>query len=180
MNALREYTIKIANLEEKVYTHSFKADNSFFKAFEQDLIEKGDFETNLSIEKTGSMLRLKFKIVGSVGLTCDRSLEEFDEYFDLDEQLIIKFGDHYEELSDEIILLPKDQAEFNIAQHLYDYIALTIPIKKLHPRFRDDEDQDETEGHVVYSTADKEDETDSSADELFDPRWEALRKLNKN
>jgi uncharacterized metal-binding protein YceD (DUF177 family) len=54
-------------------------------------------------------------------------------------------------------------------------------MKKLHPRFRTDEeemeDEEEIEGILVYQTP--EDETPEEPEEE-DPRWAALKKLKGN
>jgi uncharacterized metal-binding protein YceD (DUF177 family) len=69
-----------------------------------------------------------------------------------------------------------------MAQHLFDYIGLAIPMKKLHPRFEVDE---ASVGDIlIYSTA----QDDPSATEEgtgedegpADPRWDILKKLNNN
>jgi uncharacterized metal-binding protein YceD (DUF177 family) len=54
---------------------------------------------------------------------------------------------------------------------MYEFIALEIPMKKLHPRFQNETD-DEAEGKVIYSSG-----TEASEDEPIDPRWEVLKKL---
>jgi len=53
---------------------------------------------------------------------------------------------------------------------MYEFISLEIPIKKLHPKFRDEED-DNGEGKIVYKSESKDDDSD------IDPRWEKLKKL---
>jgi uncharacterized protein len=190
LDKLREYTIKISQLEEKQYVHHFEDNDTFFRNFEQDTIAKSQFEVSLTLEKTALLIRMDFDIKGTLGLTCDRSLDQFDFPFRCQETLLIKFGEKYEEPSDELLILPFETAEFNVGQPVYEYIWLQVPIKKLHPRYRnlaneEDWDDEEAEGQVVYSTADHEpdppatDVADAEAS-LLDPRWAALVKLKNN
>jgi len=48
---------------------------------------------------------------------------------------------------------------------------LSIPIKKLHPRFKAEEEDDESDVKIVYRTSEEEE------NEHVDPRWEKLKKL---
>jgi uncharacterized metal-binding protein YceD (DUF177 family) len=83
---------------------------------------------------------------------------------------------------DENVLQIVPETQFiNIAQHLYDFIGLAVPMKKLHPRFieeTDEDEEDESEGLLIYTTgtADEE-EDDDDEDGPVDPRFEALRKI---
>lgn len=56
-----------------------------------------------------------------------------------------------------------------LGQYIYEFIALAIPMKKLHPRFQDEPDD---EGSIIYTS-----DTDKKEEEEIDPRWEKLKKL---
>jgi uncharacterized metal-binding protein YceD (DUF177 family) len=175
VKALTQYDIDIYGLKDKQYVYDFESGSEFFEELEQDLIENGRFKTHLTLDKSATMMILIFHIVGAVELVCDRSLEVFEEPIDIHERLILKFDDHDEQLADDIELIRHEAVRINIATYIFEYIALTLPMKKLHPRFRTDDDNgDEEEGILIYQTP-EETEPESSEDE--DPRWAALRKL---
>ncbi|WP_420149642.1 YceD family protein [Spirosoma sp.] len=179
MNVLRTYDIHIVGLENKRYEYDFTSDDAFFAALEQDLIEKGSVQTHLVLDRSETMLRLDFHITGTVEQTCDRSLDEYDEPVDTRQTMLLKFGDHNEELSDDIELIERNTATINVARYIFEFISLSLPMKRLHPRFRDEEDSDDDlqNGKVIYrSDADTNDEEQPDVD----PRWAALRKLNNN
>ncbi len=169
---LSKFDIHIHGLEEKRHTFEFEGGDTFFEAFEQDLIGKGNFKAIVNLNKNSSLVQLDFEIKGSVELTCDRCLEEFDEPIHIFEKYIYKYGDRHEEITDELEMIPHGTATVNIAQHIYDFIGISLPMKRLHPRFRD-EDFDE-DGLLLYST-DKETEEEKAQE--IDPRWAALNKL---
>lgn len=182
VNPLRDYDIHIVGLDNKRYEYDFTSGDSFFAALEQDLIQKGQVQTHLNLDKSETMLRLDFHIVGTVELTCDRSLDEFDEPIDTRQTMLLKFGDHNEELSDEIELIERNTATISVARYIFEFIGLALPMKRLHPRFRDEDDADDDEqnGKVIYrSDPETEDEQDDQP-AAVDPRWEALRKLSNN
>uniref|UniRef100_UPI003B3A8B07 YceD family protein n=1 Tax=Spirosoma sp. TaxID=1899569 RepID=UPI003B3A8B07 len=109
----------------------------------------------------------------------DRSLDDYDEPVDTQQTMLLKFGDHNEELSDEIELIERSTATINVAHYIFEFISLSLPMKRLHPRFRDEDDaDDEQNGKVIY----RSDPETTSEDEQpeIDPRWAALRKLSDN
>jgi uncharacterized metal-binding protein YceD (DUF177 family) len=87
---------------------------------------------------------------------------------------MFKYGEEEAELSDEIIIINRDRVSLELGQYMYEFISLSIPIKKVHPKFQDDEDDDDdSEGKLIYSS-----ETEISDEEKeVDPRWEILKKL---
>ncbi len=179
MNELKQYEIPILKLENKRHEYEFAGDDAFFGAMEQELIEHGRFRATLILDKTETMLHLTFRIRGSYTLVCDRSLDPFEEPFDTTQKLILKYGDQPQEVSDEIEIIRWDTPVVNVARYLFEFISLTVPMKKLHPRFRQEEEGEEeaeTEGKLVYSS---KGEPDEEADEkpAVDPRWEALNQL---
>ena len=60
--------------------------------------------------------------------------------------------------------------EINLAQIIYEYIFISIPMKKVHPNYLTENENEF--GEIIYKS-----ENDSS-DDAIDPRWDALKKLN--
>ncbi|PWK26146.1 uncharacterized protein DUF177 involved in 23S rRNA accumulation [Arcicella aurantiaca] len=136
---LNTYKIDIFRLENKQHLHEFEGGDDFFVALEQDLISKGNFKATVVLDKSETMIQMVYKIVGSVELTCDRSLDTFDFPFDITQKMILKFSDRTEEITEELMLIDRNTQYINVAQDVFDFIGLQIPIKKLHPRFTHDE-----------------------------------------
>jgi uncharacterized metal-binding protein YceD (DUF177 family) len=182
VNQLRQYDINIIGLEPKRYEFNYSSGDAFFQALDQQLIKQGDVQTHLILDKSETMIRLDFSITGVVERTCDRTLDLYDEQVDTRQTLFLKFADRNEELTDEIELIERNTATVNVARYIFDYIVLSMPMKSLHPRLREEDEEDDlTEGKLIYSS-DSVKETDDTEDEkpAVDPRWEALRKLNNN
>ena len=177
-NILSKYDINIQGLEEKVHTFEFEGDERFFGGFEQSFIANGNFKAIIRLNKNSALIQLNFDITATLELTCDRSLELFDEELQVSEKYIYKFGDRYEEISDEIEMIPYGADTINIAQHIYDFIGISLPMKKLHPRFRN-EDIDE-DGLMVYTSVKEQESSEDLKEQEIDPRWAALGKLRMN
>jgi uncharacterized protein len=96
------------------------------------------------------------------------------------QELIIKFGDEFAELDDDIVVIPRETQHLNVAQYIYEFISVDVPMKKLHPELVTKEDEDyEVEGSLIYQTSAEQD-TDDDSEENVDPRWEALKKFRNN
>lgn len=181
MKKERDYEIGIAKLSNKTHLYEFELDDSFFDLFGKDIILGGNLTAHVELDKTESMLTFHIDVKGHVRLTCDRSLDEFDYPLDVQNTFRIKYGDENAELDDDLWQITPNTQSINIAQHLYDYIGLAVPMKKLHPRYVEETDEEDDDRDIlIYSSrkaTDDEDEDDDD-DEDVDPRWDALRNLN--
>ncbi|MCU0446018.1 MAG: DUF177 domain-containing protein [Microscillaceae bacterium] len=178
MQSLAPYQINIASLKNQDYDYNFVVQEAFFAHFPHSLIERGNLKANLRLRKSETMMELDFEIKGSIELICDRSLEAFAEPIHIKEKLILKFSDHNEEVTDELEFIARGTTDINVAQYLYEFINLAVPIKKLHPKFRN-EPEDDAEEILVYSSENIDNQNNHPEDESIDPRWQALKKLKK-
>ena len=179
MNRLNAYNIDIFKLSNATHTYEFEVDSMFFEAFEYSEIIEGELNIVVTLKKSETMIEVSVKTNGNVKLTCDRSLDVYDYPLETSNDIIFKYGDNWEELSDEIITIPRGEQRINLAQYIYEFIGLAIPMKKLHPRFGQDEMEDEDITELVYSSFEEEDESESSHREDIDPRWEKLKGIKK-
>jgi uncharacterized protein len=184
----RAFDIDIIKLNEGRHTFTFTVGDEFFEKFEvNELVSKGDLTATVEINKLGSLIEARFKIEGKVNLTCDRSLENFDHPLSTSEKVLYKYGPEEQEISEDIFMITRDTPKINVAQLIYEFILLALPAKKIHPDYLDEMDEDdfEGEGDVVYSSDDSAADGDADEEDLretkeqIDPRWEALKKLNK-
>ncbi len=180
MKKLRDYEIGIAKLSNKQHLYEFELDDSFFDLFGKEIILGGNLIAHVVLDKTESLLTFHINIKGHVRLTCDRSLDEFDYPLEVDGKFRIRYGDENAELDEDLWQITPNTQAVNIAQHLYDYIGLAVPMKKLHPRFVDEMDEDDENDILIYSsrTSDSESDDEGDDDDEADPRWDALRNLN--
>ena len=169
---LRFFNIDIFNLSNKPHEFDFKFDDKFFEEFEDSFVEKGSGKVHVVLNKSDTMINLVVEIEGKVELVCDRSLENFDYPVQSKNELILKFGDEWEELSEQIVVIPRDSERINVAQFIYEFIGLALPMKRLHPKFEDEDQSDEPE--MVYSSSEEEKENEGGS---VDPRWSELKKL---
>ncbi|MDB5257505.1 MAG: hypothetical protein JWM14_2200 [Chitinophagaceae bacterium] len=179
MASLKLFDIDIHNLSQEEYEYQFDIDNSFFSLFEDSIVDKGSLAAKVNMSLHPGVIEMDFDIQGTVVITCDRSLEEYDQAINSNERLLFKFGDENTEISEEIISITRDTHRINVAQYIYEFITIAIPFVKRHPRFQQEED-DEEEVKLIYqsSTAPAEEEEENKESE--DPRWALLKNLKNN
>ena len=183
------YNIALKNLSVGLHTYEYELDRKFFEAIDGDEVRKGNVKVTVTVRRTSSTFEFDFDIKGVVQVPCTRCLDDMNQEVETKNRLIVKFGKEYSEESDEIVIIPEDEGEINIAWFLYEFIALTIPIKHVHPagecnrmvssKLRkhravsaDDGDEDEDE------IGDEEEFIDEEGTPPTDPRWDVLKGLD--
>ena len=177
MTNLQDFSIDIYKLSNKVYEYQYNIDETFFALFERSTIEKGKLRVVVTLDKQETLITTRFAIDGTVTLLCDRSLEEFAYPLHIEESLLYQYGEEEEELTDEIMIITQRTQQINVAQPIYEFIALAVPMKRLHPKYADD-DQPFVEGEIVFSSPPDSD-TETASETTADPRWDALKKLKE-
>ena len=172
---VRAFKVNIVGLTNTVHHFDFKVENDFFSHYGSGLIPVGSLKADVTLDKHETFIDAIFNISGSVELTCDRSLDKFDYPISVGRKLVFKYGNADEELSDEIIMIHRDSESLELGQYIYEFIALEVPMKKLHPRYQEEEEEDESEGKIIYTS--KPSPEDDKPDGDIDPRWEILKKL---
>lgn len=174
-----QFDLPIARLALKTHHFEYELTRDFFAEFDPkgELIADGNLLADVELIKTDRLLTLNFHIDGTVRLTCDRSLDEFDQPLTVDNQLLVRYGDEAKELDDDVLQITPDTQTLPLAQHLYDYIGLALPMKKLHPRFQNEpDDNPDADTKLIFSTRQHDNNEDD--DDPTDPRWAALKNLN--
>lgn len=186
------YKIPLRGLSNGSHKFDYHLDSQFFKLINNDEEtepKKGNVDVSLEVKKKDSLFELNFVLTGNVVVSCDRCLDDLTIPIDTKNKLIVKFGKEYAEESDEIVVIPEDDGEINIAWFLFEFISLNIPMKHVHPagecnkqmssklnkhRTTLKNDDDDDNGDIEL----EEDDLPEDTDEGSDSRWDALKNLN--
>ena len=178
---------KIAQAE--VRTCEYLLDNKFFIDIDGPEVQKGKVKITLNVAHKASFFELSFHIEGVVYVSCDRCLDDVEIPVETNNRLIVKLGKGYAEESDEVLVISEDDGTLNLAWFLYEFVALSIPMKHIHAPGKCNKTM--TSKLKKHSTkrsndADMNDLTDDEdpmpADNepelaATDPRWDALKEL---
>lgn len=169
---MKKFIIDIYRMRNQLHQFEYEIDESFFGNFEQDLLRRGKLHARVNLEKNDSFIHLAVDLQGTVELTCDRSLDRFQHPIEESCKVIFKYGDEELEIDHDVVMITRDTQQIDVGQYIFEFISLAIPMKKLHPRFSDDEES----GSLVYSSGKIEEELTVE----LDPRWDKLKRLKKN
>jgi uncharacterized protein len=177
MNHLSQYTLPFSGLSEGKHLFDFNINDRFFAEFENSEVEKGELEIQIELEKRSTYLSLSFTINGIVELVCDRCLENFIFPVKSKRKLLVKFSEKQVEDEAELIYLHPTAFEVEVAQYIYEFVILSLPIRRVHP---DGENGESLCDPVMIKKLEELRYHSNTLDETDDPRWNELRKIIGN
>ena len=170
LKRLEEYKIPLKGLSVGQHLFSFIVDREFFECFEDEEISDSKVEVNIAMQKSTYTYELKFLVKGKVTLPCDRCLDELELSVKNESNLFIKHGEFFQEVDDEVVLVPEDEGYFDVAPYIFEYIKLSLPIQRVHKKGECNREMEER----IQSLKPQESEIKT------DPRWDSLRNLTTN
>jgi DUF177 domain-containing protein len=175
MKQLKDYTIQFVGLKLGEHCFEYKTDKKFFDHFEYDEFNDAKLDVKVVLNKKTTLLELQFEVSGTVNVNCDLTNEPFNQQISSDFNLVVKFGEVFNNENEDILILPYAEYEINIAQYIYELIVLSVPFKKVHPGVKDgtlnSDILDKLEELSPKGLEDKDENGD------IDPRWNTLKKL---
>ena len=174
MKQLKEFTIKFVGLKLGEHCFEYQIDKKFFEHFEYDEFNDANIDARVNLNKKTTLLEFSFEIFGTVNVNCDLTNEPFNQEIQNQFNLVVNFGEEYNDENDEILIIPHGEYEINISQYLYELIVLSVPSKRVHPGVKDGTlESDILKKLQELSPKGKED----NEIEEIDPRWNILKKL---
>lgn len=192
-----EYKIPLMSLPEGEQTFNFHLDKRFFENMENPDIHDANLRVELTVTNRSGLYHFAFVIKGTITLICDRCLDDLVQDVDTTYSISVKYGEDYNDESDELLVIPSTDSYLNVAYMIHDTVALTIPIKHVHPlgkcnrqmtamlrkhrTHRSDDEDAELEDRLIDEMesmdAGAEGAASDGGDAATDPRWDALKGL---
>ena len=175
MGRFDNYYIELKGRKSDTLEFSFELDNKFFADIEGEEFQRGAVKAHVVVKKSGDVFNFSFELAGSVIVPCDRCLDDLEIDVETSNTLKIKLGEEYADDGD-IVVVPETDGGVNIAWYLYEFIALALPMKRVHmPGKCNNEMPGKLKKHS-YGAAYDESEDEGDEKEV-DPRWAALKGL---
>ena len=167
--------------------YEFVLDNLFFANIDGPEVQKGKVNVVLVVKKTSRAFELNFQTDGMVWVPCDRCLDDMEQL----DKLMVKFGHEYAEEGDNLIVIPEEEGEINVAWFMYEFVALSIPMKHVHAPGKCNKAMTSKLSKHMRTTPDDDMAEDTFAPEeevelmneeetQVDPRWDELKKILDN
>lgn len=169
-----KYDVEFKGLKEGLHEFEFEADNKFFEHFEESLVDNGEILIKVVLEKRSSFIKLQINVTGWLELNCDRCLENYQQEISNETEMFVKFSENEFDDGENIIWVNPEEHHINLAQIIYEYITLSIPLRHVHPKNKNgkrDCNKEMLKKLKNYMHPENEDKIST------DPRWDALRKL---
>lgn len=191
MGKFTAFKVPIKSLPQGVHHFDYHLDKTFFSNMESADIHDADLSVSLDVTYKSDMYSLDFAITGTVTLLCDRCLDDLIFPIDTTYHITVKYGEDYNDESDELLVIPETDNYLNVAYMLYDTVALAIPMKHVHPagkcnrqmsavlkRHSAGSSGDSIEDELIEEIDDIDMKNETEAKQGSDSRWDALKDFN--
>lgn len=189
VGTLERYKIDLKGIADAVVVREFDLDNQFFADVEASEVEGGQVHVILEIKKmtAGEAFELRFRLDGKVVVLCDRCLDEMELDVTSSDKVMVKLGSDYSD-DGEWVVVPEEEGEVNVAWFMYEFVALALPMKRVHAAGECNEAMAGKLSEHLSITEDEdmagmemdEDEDLESTSQTPDPRWNELKKILDN
>lgn len=190
MGKFTEFKLPLKSMPVGTHDFEYKLGKQFFVNMENNDVRNANLDVKLDVVYKNDCYDLTFKIEGDVTVACDRCLDDLVLPIAASYHIIVKYGDDYNDESDDFLVIPDSDNYLNVAYMLHDTVALAIPIKHVHPmgkcnramsailkKHRSTVDNPE---EVEIDIDDFDTEADNSNEAPTDSRWDKLKDLNFN
>lgn len=168
MDRPKDLKIQFSGLKEGIHEFTFELDESFLETMGAEEIGRCKFRHQVVLEKRTNMLVVEIESQGTLQTDCDRCAEEVEIPVEGSDRFFVKFGMDPSD-DDQIEVLEEGAHTLDLQNRIYQLELLSIPLKKAHP-----------EGECDPAVLAYLQEEESDEDQEIDPRWNALKDLNKN
>ena len=172
MKDLKQFNIQFVGLKEGKHLFEYQIDNKFFEAFNYNEFFNSSIKVDVDFVKKSTLFELTFTLEGTVNVPCDITNEPFNQPVESVLSLVVKFGPEFNNDNEDILIIPYEVYQLNIAQYIYEATVLAIPTKRIHPKVLDGTMRSEALNRLKELEI-KEIKTV----EETDPRWDKLKNL---
>ena len=163
--------IDLADLKEGETAFDFDLGDAYFEAVGGQEVKGGNVHVDLNVSRSGGIYRLDFHTEGTVIVPCDICLDDMEQPVSGDNTLTARLGEEYSE-DDDLITVGKDAPLLDVSWFIYEFIALSLPIKHVHTPGKCNPAMIKVlEEHSAARSS------DGSDGEQADSRWSELEKL---
>ncbi len=164
----RKYVIKFAGLANGSHKFEFQIDKKLFEEFESEDILDANLFLNLTMKKSERQLEFRLDVSGNIVVVCDRCLEEMVLPVNFVQDYYVKFGETFEELDENLCVIPREEHSFDMSRLVFEYISLQKPMRCVHG-------EGGNNGRCDREISEMLDDPEFKEYRASDPRWDALR-----
>lgn len=156
-----DFEVHFAGLAAGEHHFDWTVGLEFFETSGVDGLADARIHAQLVLQKRHQHLNLQFIVNGIFKVPCDRCGELFEQPISSTNELLVEFSQKRDADNDEVLFVPHGESSINVAQYVYEFALLALPLRKTHP---ESECSFAAEPIAVQTTT-------------TDPRWNALTNL---
>lgn len=168
--------IQFSGLKPGSYEYEYNVNGAFFSAYGNEDLRECEVDYRVKLERKERLLVFEISFSGKVTMECDRCLGKMDVPVEGSQTLYVKFGEEKESEDENVVFLPEGESEIDLAQWMYEYVAVEIPMVHSHPV--DENGNPMCDPEMMKYIADGEGDEEGE-NEATDPRWDALKALKE-
>ena len=126
------FTIPLAGLPFGHTDYQYVINDSFFEDRDYSEVKKGVVNLHLGVEKMETMFVLTLNFEGKVVLQCDRCGDDYEQGIKDSAEIYLKYGAGKDDEDEDVIIITKNDSEFDLSDLIYEYIILSLPIHRTH------------------------------------------------
>lgn len=177
MGRFDKYNVELKGLKAETLSMEFTLDNNFFRDIDGEEFQRGLVKAAVTLRKNHNVFDFEFVLNGTVVVPCDRCLDDIEIEVSAENSLRVKLGENYADEGDTVVV-PEQEGDINLAWYLYEFIALALPMKRVHaPGKCNREMTGKLKKHNCGDYADDDNGTDIAIEREIDPRWESLKNI---
>jgi len=173
MRPKNDFNIEFSGLKLGHHNFDFDISETFFNDYNYCDFSHADINIDVALIKKTTIMEFNIVVRGNVRIKCDLTNEPYDQPIDNNIDLVVKFGNEFNNEDDEILIIPHGEHKINLAQYIYELIILSVPAKRIHPGVIDGSLKSEIL-NILEDLKPKENK------KTVDPRWEKLKKIITN
>ena len=173
MRPKNDFNIEFSGLKLGHHNFDFDISETFFNDYNYCDFSHADINIDVALIKKTTIMEFNIVVRGNVRIKCDLTNEPYDQPIDNNIDLVVKFGNEFNNEDDEILIIPHGEYKINLAQYIYELIILSVPAKRIHPGVIDGSLKSEIL-NILEDLKPKENK------KTVDPRWEKLKEIITN
>lgn len=170
-----KFLIDLHAADVSQFCKEYDIDDEFFANI-GGVVDRGQVHTTVKcVRAMSTSFVFEIHSVGIVIVPCDRCLADLELRIDTVDELQVRFGDDDEDDGD-VVTVASQQGLLDVSMPIYQFIALSMPIKRTHEPGNCDEAVMEylSENQTARSSREATGDDDQQP---ADSRWDALKNL---
>lgn len=132
MQTMEQLKVDLKRVHADAEVRVIRLDSSFFEQLDQDEINGGDVEAEISLREQDDVYVIEIKVVGNVVVSCDRCMADLLLPVDTSETIKLKYGEESDSVNEDYEYIQDLVKPYDLSWLVYEIIEVSLPISRVH------------------------------------------------